>query len=331
MENEILNKAILKLTEVAGLKCDIYNAVKNNVKHKTEKYLRIRTENTEYNFYVVVKTKFVLSQILMLKETVKDIKNFVLITDYITTQAKELLKANDINYIDTIGNIYLKTNSFFVFVEINKTNRTVSKTINRAFKAAGLKVVFQFLVNSECVNLPYRQIADRANVAIDTVGKVIKELLRDNYIVKKDSKNYQVTDKKRLFEDWATNFNKNLKPKLIQKKYRFLHKDTEFKTIVLPESTYWGGAYAAEIITNYLDANTGLIYTDLDFSEVMKDIKLLPDSNGNITIIEKFWTSNEMKNTVHPMLVFADLIAENNPRYLETANLIYKNYVENYL
>lgn len=331
MDNEILNKAVQKLIDLAGLECKIIKGKKGKEKQIKSNYLQIKTANSVVDFCIVIKSKFVPTQILMLKESLSSFTNVVLVSDYITAPAKEMLKANNINYIDTIGNVFIKAKDLFLYVEVNKTNRADNKIVNRAFKAAGLKVVFQFLIEPECVNLPYRQIAERTNVAIDTIGKVIKELLKEKYIVKADNKNYKFVDKKRLFEDWSVNYSKNLKQKLKQKSYRFLDTETDFKTIVLPENTYWGGAYAAEILTKYLNANSGIIYTGLDFQELMKELRLLPDNKGNITVVEKFWTEDIRTNTVNPMLVFADLTTDNDQRLIETANLIYKDYVENNL
>ncbi|MDD3688102.1 MAG: type IV toxin-antitoxin system AbiEi family antitoxin [Bacteroidales bacterium] len=331
MVNEILNNAVQKLIDLAGLECKIIKGKKSCEKQSEDNYLEIKTVNSVVDFKVVIKSKFVPTQILMLKESLVNFENSVLVSDYISAPAKKTLKENNINYIDTIGNVFIKAKDLFVFVEVNKTNRADNKTVNRAFKTAGLKVIFQFLIEPECVNLPYRQIAERTNVAIDTISKVIKELLKEKYIVKADNKNYKFVDKKRLFEDWSVNYSKNLKQKLKQKSYRFLDTETDFKTIVLPEITYWGGAYAAEILTKYLNANSGIIYTGLDFQELMKELRLLPDNKGNITVVEKFWTEDIRTNTVNPMLVFADLTTDNDQRLLETANLIYKDYVENNL
>ncbi|MBN2776087.1 MAG: hypothetical protein JXR36_00500 [Bacteroidales bacterium] len=331
MDNEILNSAVQKLLELAGLECKIIKKKNDNKNRVVDNYLQIKTANSVVDFCIVIKSKFVPSQILLLKENLGGKENAVLVSDYISAPAKKILKENNINYIDTLGNVFIKAKDLFVFVEVNKTNRAVNKTVNRAFKTAGLKVIFQFLIEPECINLPYRQIAERTNVAIDTIGKVIKELLKEKYIVKADNKYYQFIDKKRLFEDWTANYSKNLKEKLKQKRYRFLDKETDFKTIALPENTYWGGAYAAEILTNYLNANSGIIYTGLDFQKLMKELRLLPDNNGNITVVEMFWTEDISTKTVNPMLVFADLTADKNQRHLETANLIYKDYVENNL
>ena len=64
----------------------------------------------------------------------------------------------------------------------------------------------------------------------------------------------------------------------------------------------------------------------------MRELKLIPDAEGEVTLIEKFWKDDKKeKKIVHHMLIYADLIEDPDPRYLETANKIYKHYVENNL
>lgn len=66
--------------------------------------------------------------------------------------------------------------------------------------------------------------------------------------------------------------------------------------------------------------------------EIRQALKLISDENGNITLIEAFGEITGIEpNTAHPILVYADLIDSDNPRYTETALKIYKAYVENNL
>jgi hypothetical protein len=61
--------------------------------------------------------------------------------------------------------------------------------------------------------------------------------------------------------------------------------------------------------------------------------KLRKDPNGDIEILNTFWNvDNEFnrKEIVNPILVYADLMATNDPRNIETAKIIYEQELAKY-
>jgi len=53
----------------------------------------------------------------------------------------------------------------------------------RAFQKAGIKLIFQFLVNPEKVQLTYRELTELANISLGSVGIIMQELLDHNFIL----------------------------------------------------------------------------------------------------------------------------------------------------
>jgi len=123
-----------------------------------------------------------------------------------------------------------------------------------------------------------------------------------------------------------------LRPKLKTKKYTWLNKNKNWRKVKLPKETFWGGANAAELLTEYIIADKVELYTGLPFQDIMKALKIIPDEEGEITLTEIFWKGQEDKsNVIDPMLIYADLLNDPNPRYIETANKIYKENVQDKL
>ena len=329
MKEKILSEAVEKLNKVERLSCRILGKKISIRKQIVDAQIQLMVAGHRRVFNVAVKSKIVPAQIPAFKSQVKNLEPFMLIADYITTPAKEILRNHNISYLDTAGNTFLQNDHIYIHIETGKTNRKKLAVDNRAFSKAGLKVIYQLLINPETLNLPYRFIGDQAMVAIDTVGRVMQELLREKYVVQITERKYQFSDRTRLFQDWVTAFNKTLRPKL--KQSRCKSPENQIDLGDLPEGTYWGGAVAAEMLTDHLIANDMIIYTDLSFHTVMKHFNMIPDPTGSITIIEKFWKKNFEDKTVNHMLIYADLINEKDPRYLETADKIYTNYVRDQL
>jgi hypothetical protein len=90
----------------------------------------------------------------------------------------------------------------------------------------------------------------------------------------------------------------------------------------------WGGEPGAALLTNYLTPENFTLYTDGHWQEVMQTLKLLPDKNGDIEVLDMFWRQENRdwtKPIVPPLLIYADLMGSRIGRNLETAKLIREN------
>ena len=111
----------------------------------------------------------------------------MLLADYINPNMGERLKEAHIQFIDTAGNAYINQPPVYIYIkgnrpELNVGERGKAKT-GRAFQATGMKVVFAFLRDKNLINAPYRHIAEQAQVALGTVGWVIRDLVAQGFLL----------------------------------------------------------------------------------------------------------------------------------------------------
>lgn len=329
MKQEILNIAIEKINKETDIVCHL---IDSDLPKGGNSQIELNYGGVINQFTVEVQKQILPNNITHIVELAKDVNSLFIVTEYVTKKAQELLIQHNIPFCDTAGNIFLKTKNIYINIQTGKTNRGAIQTKTKAFNKAGLKVIYQFLLNPDYLNKSYRFIGEKAKVTIATVGVVIKGLLQEKYIIQLKDKEYQFIDRKRLFEEWVKEYNRNLRPKLTQKRYRWLNKNQDWKSIKLPKETYWGDTCGAELLTEYLIADRFEIYTGISFQEVSRSLKLIPDKMGDVVIKELFWKDVlEHENIVSPILIYADLMFEANPRYLETADKIYKDYVQDQL
>lgn len=86
-----------------------------------------------------------------------------------------------------------------------------------------------------------------------------------------------------------------------------------------------GGEIAAEKLTGYLKPTRVTLYVDGKPDKLILANRLRPDANGEIELLEAFWTTVEDRphnDIAPPLLVYADLMATTDPRNIETAKLI---------
>ncbi len=331
MKEGILHRAITAFNKQDSINATVLDRDITQTNEVIDAQVEFQKDDLKWILNAEVKTKIVPAQVTIIQDQMKDLLPYLIVAEYITTNAKQMLRKHKIPYMDTAGNVYLDAPGLYILVDTGQKNRAEIATENKAFYGVGLKVIYQFLVNPEYLNKSYRFISGQAMVTIDTVGRVIKGLLQEKFILKTNDKEYEYVDRQKLFREWVVAYNNNLRPKLRQNRFRRLEPDAKWQTLQLPEDTYWGGAVAADIVTDYLIADKGLIYTGLSFSEVMKKLKVVPDQNGDLLILEKFWKAPLHCKVVPHILIYADLTNYSNPRYLETANLIYRDHVQDQL
>jgi hypothetical protein len=65
---------------------------------------------------------------------------------------------------------------------------------------------------------------------------------------------------------------------------------------------------------------------------VLLKLRLRPDPNGKVTIVEQFgtqnaWNNDEFKHLVDPLLIHGELLTENNDRLRETTSLLFDRFI----
>ena len=259
---------------------------------------------------------------------------FLLATRYIPPEAAVRLRDAGIQFIDTAGNAFVNQPPLLIFVKGNKPEKDEKEPPTaRLFKGVGLKIVYLFLCQPELVNRPYRDIAEMTNVALGTVKSTMTELIQKGFILEMGKKGKKLLDKKKLFERWIAAYPDYLKPKLLLGRFR---GDKEWWKDIQPDPTLaqWGGEVAAAKLTGYLKPGTVTLYADKNhLGELVIANRLKKDPQGNIEILERFWPVDNglgADETVHPILIYADLAAIGDQRTMETSRILYEQHIDRY-
>jgi len=254
----------------------------------------------------------------------------LLVTRYVNPVMAEELKQNGIEFIDTAGNAFINRHPVHIFVKGNKLREKPAKTaVKRIFKAAGLKVIFAFLCDPGLVKKTYRDIAAVTGVSLGTVDRIMRELKELGFIFDLGKQGFKLVRKKDLLERWVIAYPEQLRPKLVLGRYKGEPGWWEKKRLD-PKLAQWGGEVAADRITKYLKPELVTLYADPErLNKLLLENRLRKDEAGNVEVLVKFWkqNGNNPEETVHPLLIYADLLATGAQRNLEAAKLIYEKYL----
>lgn len=257
----------------------------------------------------------------------------LLVTHYVNTEAAERLHGGGIQFIDTVGNVFLNQAPVYIYVKGNKPEETeTTPPAGRLFKGVGLKIAYLLLCKPELADKPYRDLARFTDVALGTVNITMAELIQKGYILDMGKKGKQLLNRKALFERWVTAYTDHLKPRLLLGRFR--GEGNWWKNVHLdPAVAQWGGEVAAAKLTRYLKPGTVTLYADKNhLTKLVVANKLKKDPNGTVEVFERFWPQNIFGEgeTVNPILIYADLVALGEQRTMETARLIYEQHLDKY-
>lgn len=251
---------------------------------------------------------------------------FLLAAKYITPKAKELLRKHKINYIDAGGNMMLRLSKTLIFVDGKPVKSPSEQYKNRAFTKVGAKLIFTLLKNPKYVNLNYRALAVMSTCSLGSISKIIDHLKEEKFIVTLVNDKMKIVREEKLLDKWIEALSMHLLPAMLIGKYNFM-KNSNWQELNLTKSYKWGGEAAASILTKNLRPETFSIYTNKKSNEIIKDLKIVPNDKGEISIYKEFWNDGMKNNMVHPVLVYAELIASNDSRNLEIAEEIKEKYL----
>ena len=217
-----------------------------------------------------------------------------------------------------------------MFINDKKVAPQRQSNSGKLWTPAGIRLIFSFLIDPELINRPYRIIASESKISLGTIGSFLSELEKEKYF-SYYNKTYQLENREALLNRWVETYYAILRPKLVQGKFRFASaKDRENWKNLVTNNVFWGGEPAGAVLTKYLHPEKFTVYSALPKTEVMKQLRIVPDANGEVELLSTFWNDSlskkEFAKTVPPLLAYAELNASLDSRNRETAERIKKQY-----
>jgi len=252
----------------------------------------------------------------------------LVVAEKIYPKVKVELRELGIPFLEANGNLNLKRNNTWIWIDTNPPLKLTKGKGNRAFTKTGLKVVFHFLLERELINKPQRYIAEITQVAVGNIPQIIEGLKNTGYIHPLNKNTYMWEDPKALLDRWTAEYATTLRPALFQGRYQITG---DWKSIYFnDEKTLWGGEPAADLLTHHLRPEEFILYTKETNQELIRNYRLKPHSEGELYVYDRFWYDERFAvnpNFVPPPLIYADLMIKGDKRCRETAKLIFDEHL----
>lgn len=302
---------------------------------QTKPFLLIKAPVTTAKLELIVNgNALAVNELLLLCNRLENLDRVVMVVPQATADQADRFRELGIQFIDTAGNGYINQLPLYLFIKGNKTqNLAKVPQVNRVFKQTGLRVLYALLCNPGLENETYRTIAAKTNVALGMVNWVFKDLNELGFLMETGAgraRQLRLIRRSQLLDRWITAYAEQLRPRLILGRYRGADEWWQ-KVVLKPEQALWGGEVAAARLTEYLKPQVITVYVDKDNpGAVLIQNRLKKDPQGDVELVARFWqqvTVAPQGDAVHPLLVYADLMATGNQRNMEAARIIYDEHI----
>lgn len=246
---------------------------------------------------------------------------------HIPTGLGRRYRQSDVCYIDSGGNAWLTFPGFVVHVQGCSPAyelRPGRERPSRAFRPAGLRVVFALLTRPQLLSATVREIAAASTVSVGAGQAALRDLEAEGFLHKGRQPDIRVlSDRSRLLKRWVPGYVTELRPRLLE------------VDLVGPPPTWWmdhhargvagdgqiGGEAALAILGYGLRPLITTLYGDEPWHDIRRAGRLTRGAPSNVTLRQRFWSPDvEGREPLVPrLLIYADAVASDDPRQLEVA------------
>lgn len=246
------------------------------------------------------------------------------------------LAAAGLNYLDSRGNCHIAVPPLFIHVE-GKTAPPSPKA-SKGVRRAGYQVLFAFLAAPQLLDATLRVVAEEAGVSHQAVSDMRHRLLEEGYVLEtKAGARWHPHRRRDALDLWLRGYETTLRAALLWGTYRTRDKDPgqiEKRLIAAAKQPgskleyRWGGSAAGFRLTGYYRGERTVVHVP-DPGNLNCQLQAIPDPGGNLVLMDAFGTLNwkAQGDTAHPLLVYAEMLAEGSERAREAAQEVFERYV----
>lgn len=241
-----------------------------------------------------------------------------------------------LNFVDLAGNCHVEIGERY-YVHIEGRRQEQAPVATRALRAPTYQVLFALLAKPALLTASARALAVAAgDVSPQTAADARRRLLDSEMLLLSLRRpRWAPGGWKRALDLFVAGFATTLAPSLTLGRYRARERgigelDDAFSTkLGAPTTWRWGGGAACKRLTGFYRGDVTVIYVTGNAPNPSQ-LRIHPDLQGPIRIAARpcpVAFESPQPDTVHPLLAYADLLAENNDRATEAAAEVYDRYL----
>lgn len=305
----------------------------------TDLDLRLETGTREVRFAVDVKRTHLTRAIVdgtLARFADPKLGPWMLFAPYVGRRLGEYLAAQQANYVDMAGNCHLRVGpGYHAFVE-GRRRPEEARTRETGIRAPGLQVLFAILARPDLLDAPVRTLARFAGVGKSAVAERLQQLREDGYVVEAKNRK-RLVRRKTILDQWLAGYENQVRPRLLLGRYQARERQSKRLEQIIENALgdrvawAWGGGAAAMRLTGHYRGEETVLHVERELSDLPRRIEALPARNGPLTILRipgPLALEGAEPRTVHPLLVYTELLANHTDRAREAADEVWRHFLE---
>ena len=291
-----------------------------------------------YDVCVEVKRRVRAAMIPQLRERLADwmrdgaFSAGLLATRYVSEPLAQRLRDAGVCFADSVGNAYLEIPGTILVSSVGHRPPPEESSHANWLTVQGAKVLFHLLSRGPQVRSTYREMNRRLGVSLGMTSKVIVELLAHGILERQGRGAYDIVEPGRLLEMWADAYAARLRQRTLVARFsapfgRDFGQIFRRSSLLNPlSSATIGGEYGAVLMMDPADAAHVSLYVPATETVAVRGLLgLVLEEEGELELHEAFADPlgrvriKGEPRVADPVLVYAELMARNDPRSGELA------------
>lgn len=300
--------------------------------------VRLRTPKGEHTLRAEIKrthlTRAIVDGLLARARPLAK-RGWILFAPYVGRKIGGWLRENHTNYLDAAGNCYLTIDKdYLALVEGKRPER--KGPAERGVRGPGHQVLFAILARPDLLNAPVRNLAEAAGVGKTAAAEMLTRLESEG-LIGADRQERRLLQARVVLDRWLAGYTALVRPRLLLGRFRTNDPDAEAlegrieHELADTVQWAWGGGAAAMRLTGYYRGADTVLHLAEPVQNLGKRLKAIPAEGGPLIVLRvpgPVALEGIKPRTVHPLLVYTELLAAGAERAREAAEEVATRYLK---
>ena len=301
-------------------------------KHHTDALLRLRTPKGKHALWAEIKRTHLtrpLVDILLSGMQALAKRPCILLAPYVGAEIGRYLREKEANYLDVVGNCFLAIGKdYLALVEGRRPERKGPQ--ERGVRGPGHQVLFVILAKPDLLNAPVRIVGEAAGVGKTAAAEMLTRLESEG-LIGVDREGRRLLEPQVVLDRWIAGYMALVRPRLLIGRFRTNDPDPEMlegrieREFGETVTWAWGGGAAAMRLARHYRGPVTVLHLGEQVPNLRQRLKAIPAHDGPLIVLGvpgRVAFEGVKPQTVHPLLIYTELLVAGHERALEAAEEI---------